>query len=253
MTNYRTFIVSLVGLLWLSGCSHFRDTDTDKERAKLYLQMAADDLNQKQYPEALEHTLKALEFEPQSPIAYNHLALIYLETKRYDKAEEAFTKALELRPDYPEVFNNLGVLKNRQEHYSEAIPLFQKALASQNYPTPENAMTNIGYAYYRLNELRKAKDYHQRALDIVPDFCLANKNMGDIYATEKNFRMAAQYFSKAVDHCPLYQESQYKLALAWIKDGRRNEAKQQLQALVQRNKTGPYVERSDKVLRYLEN
>jgi len=225
----------------------------DDDRARLYLQLAAEDLNKKEYSHALDNTFKSLEFNPNYAAAYNQLALVYMETKRFDKADEAFKKALEIRSDYPEVFNNIGVLRNRQQKYQEAIPYFRKALADERYVTPENALTNMGQSYYKLGEISKARKYHHQALDIMPSFCLANKNLADTYAKQKDYDKSSKYYEQAVTHCPLYQESHYKLGLALMKAGRKRLAQQQLEKLVLRHKNGPYVERSEKVLKYLQN
>lgn len=110
----------------------------------------------------------------------------------------------------------------------------------------------MGYSYYRLGNLAKARSYHQKALDIMPQFCLASKNMGDVYAKDKNFKRAADYFEQAVTNCPFYEESQYKLGLALMRLGKRSNARAQLERLIQKHKTGPYVDRSNEVLKYLQ-
>ncbi len=215
------------------------------------MQIGTDHLNKGEYSKALDSTIEALNYDPDYAAAYNHLALIYMETKRYSKSEEAFQRALELQPDYPEVLNNLGVLKNRQEKFLEAISYFEKALAIDRYPTPENALTNMGYSYYKMKDLTRAKVYHQKAMDLVPNFCLASKNMGDVFAKEKNYKTATDYFQRASNHCPHFQESQYKLGLTLMKQGRRDLARTELLKLVEKNKSGPYVARSQEVLRLL--
>jgi type IV pilus biogenesis/stability protein PilW len=244
-------LCAVVVCVFLAGCSHFSTRSRDQEKAKIHLQIAADHLSDREYAKAIEATQQALELDPSLTAAYNHLALIYMETKRYEKAENAFRKALDLQPDYPEVLNNLGVLFNRQEHFTQAIEFFEKALTFEKYATPENAMTNLGYAYYKTGNHQKAKFYHQKAMDLVPQFCLAAKNMGDVYAKEKNFGKASDYFNRALTNCPLYQESQYKLGLVLMKMGQKKIAKNHLENLIQKHKSGPYVERSSEVLKYL--
>ncbi|NBX69412.1 MAG: hypothetical protein EBR01_10675 [Proteobacteria bacterium] len=251
ITVRLTAITSLAMLLTLSGCAHLLDQSRDQEKARIYMQLAADQFAQKEYGKATEAIYQALRFQPDLPAAYNHLGIIFMETKRYTKSEEAFKKALQLQSAFPEVQNNLGVLLNRQERYKEAVPYFEKALQSENYSTPENALTNLGYAHFKLGNNSKAKIYHQKALDITPQFCLANKNLGDVYAREKSFDKAADFFKKAATTCPLYQESQYKLGLALMKAGQRGMAKNQLEKVIERYKDGPYVERSQEVLKYL--
>jgi type IV pilus assembly protein PilF len=233
-----------------SGCAGIV-SHKDKEVSRIQLQRAADLLNQRQYTQAIEATNEALKADASQPAAYNLMGLIHLETKRYDKSEEAFRKALALQPNYPEVSNNMGVLYNRQERFNEAIACFQAALKDDSYITPENAYTNMGFAQYRLGKYREALENHQKALDIAPLFCLASKNMGDVYAKQKAYAKASRYYDKAVTHCPLYQESQYKLGLVLMKMGQRKVAKAELEKLVRRHKEGPYVERSSEVLKWL--
>ena len=238
-------------LVFSSGCSSLAGT-RQTELARRHLQSSADFLAQREYGQAIEFAQAALASDPSLAAAQNLMALVYLETKRYDRAEEAFHRALELQPNYPEVFNNLGVLYNRQERFEEAIPFFQKALADDNYLTPENAYTNMGYALYRLGRYPDALTAHQKALDIAPLFCLASKNMADVYAKQKFYPKASQYYEKALSTCPLYQESHYKLGLVLMKMGQRKNARARLEKLVQRHKTGHYVERSAEVLKWLK-
>lgn len=237
--------------LVVAGCASLGGAP-DRDRAKIHLQVAADRAARKEYGSAIDATRKAIESDPNYASAYNHLGLLYLETKRYDKAEEAFKKALETQPAYPEVWNNLGVLFNRQQRYKDAIPYLEKASQSDGYANPENALTNLGYSYFRLGEYAKAKAFHQKALDVAPIFCLAYKNLGDVYAKEGNFRRAAQNFEKAVENCPLFQESEFKLALVMVKLGERAQAKQRLEKFVERHREGPLVERSEHVLKFLK-
>ncbi|MCB0418616.1 MAG: tetratricopeptide repeat protein [Bdellovibrionaceae bacterium] len=242
----------VLGLFALSGCATLLKSPVDKQKAKIHLQMAVDYLQRREYSQAIEQTHKALKMDPEYPSAYNHLALIYMETKRYDRAEKAFHKALSLKPKYPEVLNNLGVLMNRQEKYAEAENYFQKALADESYSTPENAHTNLGYALYKEGKLKQAKQEHQKALDIMPNFCLGNKNLGDVYAKERNYSRAEENYKRAVTNCPLFQEAQYKLGLVLMKMGRKKVARAELEKLVERHKRGPYVRRSNEVLKYLQ-
>jgi type IV pilus biogenesis/stability protein PilW len=235
----------------LVGCAGLT-TLKEKEISRIQLQRASDLLNQREYNQAIDAAMQCLRADPSTAAAHNLIALVYLETKRYEKSEEAFRKALEIQPQYPEVFNNLGVLYNRQDRFNEAIPYFQKALADETYITPENAYTNMGYSYFRLGDTRAAMDNHQKALDIAPMFCLASKNMADVYAKQKTYSKAFTYYEKAVTHCPLYQESHYKLGLVLMKMGQRKVAKAELEKLVRRHKSGPYVERSSEVLKWLK-
>jgi type IV pilus biogenesis/stability protein PilW len=239
-------------LLLLGACAHFGISGADQEKSKVYLQLAADQLMQRDYNKAIDSCYEAIKYDPSSAAAYNSLALVFMETKRFQKSEETFKKAMALKDDYPEVLNNYGVLLNREERYHEAIPIFQKALSFERYTTPENAMTNMGYSYFKMGDYAHARLFHQKALDVMPQFCLASKNMGDVYAKEKNFHKAADYFERAITNCPLYEESEYKLGLALMRLGQKTGARAQLEKLIKKHRNGPYVERSTEVLKYLQ-
>lgn len=247
---FQALLISSLGLL--ASCAHFLETEKTEDASRIHLQVAIDRFNAREYNLAVEACQKAIAADPKFPDAFNHLALIYMETKRYQKSYEAFQKALELKPQYPEVFNNIGVLFNRQEKYAQAIPWFQKALADATYVTPENPLTNMGYGYFKMGQLTTAKTYHQKALDVVPNFCLASKNLGDVYSKEKRFTQAEKHFRKAVRNCPLYQEARYKLGLVLVKMGDRKLAKLELNKLLKQHKDGPYVDRSHEVLKFLQ-
>lgn len=244
-------LLLLIAVLSTVSCSHLLDSSKTGEKADLMLQAAVEKFRQRNFTGSVADTLASLKLKPDFPEAYNHLAIVYMETKRYDRAKEAFDKALSLRSDYPEVHNNIGVSYNRQGKFKEAIPHFRKALANPRYRTPENAYTNIGYAYYRMNKLTSAKANHQKALDVSPNFCLGAKNMADVYVKEKRYHNAQRYFQKAATNCPMYQEARYKLGLILVKLGKRTTAKTVLQRLVKQHKDGHYVERSSEVLKYL--
>lgn len=247
---FRSIALALCTLTLATGCSSMFPRQ-DSAEAQAHLQLATTHFSQRQYTKAIEALNEALKLDPQMAAAYNHLALVFLETRRYAKSMEAFEKALEIKPDYPEVFNNIGVLLNRQEKYRQAIAWFKKAVVSEGYLTPENAYTNMGYAYYKMGDLNQALRQHQLAVDVAPMFCLANKNMGDVYAKKRNYKKAAEYFNKSVTHCPLYQEGRYKLALVNMKLGNKKVAKNHFERLIEHHKDGPYVDRSQEVMKYL--
>jgi len=236
----------------LAGCAQFMVAEKDQNRSKIYLQKAADELGRKNYQAALKSTREAIKLKPDYAAAYNHLALIYMETKRYEKSEKAFKKALKIKPNYPEAFNNMGVLMNRTRKYKKAISLFKKALKDDDYTTPENAHTNMGFSYLKIGKISNAIRQHIKALDMAPYFCLAHKNLGDTYVKSKKYRKAASSYKRAMTHCPLYQEGHYKYGLALMKSGNSRLARVALEKLVIRHKEGTFVERSNKVLRYLK-
>lgn len=251
MTRLINFGLCAWAILTFGGCAHFSPSADQNNKANIFLQLSADHFNASRYNQALIAVNKAIEAAPDMAEAYNQQALIFMESRQYESSLSSFKKAMELKPLYPEAWNNLGVLYNRMSKYELATEWFNKAINEKTYPTPENAQTNLGYAYYKLGKLTSAKAHHQKALDFHPNFCLAQKNLADVYVKEKNYRKAARNYESALQNCPLYQESRYKLSLVLVKMGEKDLAKAELNKLVERHKNGPYVNRSQRVLKYL--
>jgi tetratricopeptide (TPR) repeat protein len=60
-------------------------------------------------PESIETSKKALEIEPNFPIAHNNIAIAYLELKEYKKAIEHIDKAIELGYEVaPEILSEIA-------------------------------------------------------------------------------------------------------------------------------------------------
>lgn len=59
---------------------------------------------------AEEHLLKALELNPDHPVTYNELGIVYRKTGRFQESRAAYEKALLIFPGYHHARRNLGVL-----------------------------------------------------------------------------------------------------------------------------------------------
>ena len=153
---YRSFVIGCTAALALSSCAHlFDNSEKSHEKAKIYIQLAADLYGQKDYNKSIESSLQAIKYDPHYAAAHNHLGIVYMETKRYMKGEEAFRKALEIQSDYPEVYNNMGVLFNRQEKFAEGVTYFEKALKAILCATTASIVGAFGYIIYLKQQLAK--------------------------------------------------------------------------------------------------
>ena len=59
---------------------------------------------------AEEHLLKALELNPDHPVAHNELGIVYRKTGRFAEARQSYETALSIYPNYHHARRNLGVL-----------------------------------------------------------------------------------------------------------------------------------------------
>jgi len=180
-------------------------TYSHKEIAKLYIQ-------DNRYTEALRELELAEKTDKCDPEIYNLFGLVYMAKKEYSKAEWYFKKALEINSDYAEAYNNLGSLKMLEGRYSEAVIYFKKALANPLYLHSYIAKTNLGWAYYKLHEKKKAINTLLEALKENFRYYRALVRLGLIYMDEGNLDMAEFYLKRAVKAERSAGEPRYYLA-----------------------------------------
>jgi len=82
--------------------------------------------------------------------------------------EQDLKKILELEPNNATVLNALGyTLTDRTDRHEEALALIQRAMAIS--PNDPFYIDSLGWVYYRLGELDKARTYLKQAVAIQPD------------------------------------------------------------------------------------
>src|SRR5262245_1987367 len=92
--------------------------------------------------------------------------------ERFRKAEEEFRKAVALRPDSPEAWNSLAVTSLYFQRWDEAASASEKALANPIYRQPWAAQGNLGWAYFHKKEYLRAAKELRTALFSNPQFCV---------------------------------------------------------------------------------
>lgn len=100
-------------------------------------------LQRKEYPQAVQHLEKALREEEVFDVVSN-LGSAYIGTEEYDKAEKYLKRALELQPENPVCYKNMAVLYQKMKRDNDAIFHFEKYLDLQ----PNDIDTMQTYALY---------------------------------------------------------------------------------------------------------
>ncbi len=69
---------------------------------------------------------------------------IHVQKREFDQAEELYLKALELKPDSPRVYNDLGNLMKNIGRNADAKKMYLKALALRpNYQAPKRHLEEL--------------------------------------------------------------------------------------------------------------
>ena len=99
---------------------------------------------------------------------------------RWPQAEADFRRALELQPDDPEVANYLAFgWADRGVHLKEALAMLEKASAAK--PQAGALLDSVGWARFRLGDLKGALRDLERAVTLEPADPEINDHLGDVY------------------------------------------------------------------------
>jgi tetratricopeptide (TPR) repeat protein len=168
--------------------------------------------------EAAKAYQKCLEISPQFTEAHNNLGTIYQEQNQLDKAEAEFQKAL-LDASYPArelPYYNLARLYFLQDRLDLAYEHVQKAI--QVRPRLAMAHNLKGVILEKQNNLEDAVSAYEQALKIVPDDVQFNFNLAVAYFKLNELGKAKQIFLKisplATDPGMKVKVSQYLKDLA---------------------------------------
>lgn len=95
-------------------------------------------------------------------------ALLAEQLNQLDLAEQDLRTIIDREPDNAQALNALGyTLADRTERYDEALDLIQRAMAVE--PNDAAIIDSMGWVKYRMGDLAAARDYLQKALQLVQD------------------------------------------------------------------------------------
>jgi tetratricopeptide (TPR) repeat protein len=148
---------------------------------------------------ALDH---ATFFGANSLVAFDDVSLNISGDKFYEKGEiqkaiDEFKLALELGPNNVNVHNSLGVCYGLQSHYDLAIAAFQKAIAID--PGEYMALHNMGLVHLLIEQRDRALEYFLDAYKINGNNFEVAFQTGKLYLETGNLKKCRQYLERAAE------------------------------------------------------
>ena len=169
--------IGFLMLVFLSACSNSGGLRSASEavsssaaenparaRAKAHTELASQYFQAKNMAVALEEVAIAINSDPDYAPVYNIRGLIQMYLKENEAANENFQKALSLAPGDPEINNNYGWFLCQTDRERESFKYFIAAVKNTLYQTPEKSLVNAGLCSLKINDLKGAEDYYQKAL-----------------------------------------------------------------------------------------
>ena len=161
---------------------------------------------------------RALEFDPDHPVALAELATTFRLLRRYEEALELLEGRRREHPDDFGVLADIGRCLSALGRYGEAEEMLRRALGGlDNAPT----RYELGLALDGAGRLREAIAEYQRALDRNPNHRGTLNNLGVALANLGRMDEAARHFERLLAFDPENADAHANLGLALAATGAR--------------------------------
>jgi len=217
-----TWLLSFIFMISLLSCA--ANMEKKRTQAKATRELGEAYMRQGDYTEALRELLKAQKTYPDDHLLQNDLGLVYMSKYRYDLAENHFRKAIQIKPDYAAAKNNLGTVYLAKKDWNSAIKTFKSLEENLLYATPHYPLSNLGLAYYKLEDYATAEKYYLKALEIEPNFIIAMRGLGRTYIALMKIPEAVSTLEKAVREAPTWAELYLDMGSAYRLSGEYTKA-----------------------------
>jgi Tfp pilus assembly protein PilF len=233
------------------------------KRALAHYNLGADHLQQGDTALALREFLLSEEINPKDPLTQAGLAEAYRRQGFFPDAEKHLIRCIELATKQGAAANrstiqlarlNLSSLYVQMERYPASIEQSKLLANDPTFTAPWIALTNQGWAEYKLGQVDSARQTLGLALQYKPDFWRAMLNLGILEAETGHKADALPRFNRALALKPgplAVAEINYRIAEIYVSMGQRERALRHLTAAVETKPSGEWGKRSEDYLKIL--
>ncbi len=186
--------------------------------------------------EAMKHYKRAMEIGEGHPEMFHNLGMLHFSQKSYDKSAICFEEAIRLRPHYGRALINLGRSYQLQNKNDKAIEIYERALAS-DYQDRD--------LYYLHGSLCYDMGKYDRAVlsleSVDKRFMDTSFKLGCCYFNTNNIAKAAECFERALEVEPTNLMYAYNCGQACLKAGKFDKALKMFDQCKSREQELPYV------------
>lgn len=227
--------VFLVLILLAAGCAPLNKPVQPElsKQADFHYKSALAHLQGGNSTTALRELLEAVKFAPNDSAIQEALARAYQRKKAYQLAEKHYLKSLELSDNEPRYLNNLGALYLEMEQWDNAIKYFDMAVSDLLFDRTHVAVAGKAFAYFKKKDYPQALIYSTDATEIAPRYARAYFLKSKVYGAMGNVEQQEMYLLRTVKEEPEFFSARYQLAILLTKNNRLEEAKEQLQIILE--------------------
>ena len=141
---------------------------------------------------------KALSIDTSSIAAMHALAMAYDQNKKWEKSDQLYTELIALNTNDAQAYNNYAYsLIERNEDVDYALTLAKKAIELS--PKTSSYLDTIGWMYFKLNDLEKAKEFIGEAIVYDESSSVVLEHYGDVLIKLNEIDDALIFYNKALD------------------------------------------------------
>ena len=143
----------------------------------------------------------AVEKFPNDPSIYFEYGLLYEEEGKHSQAIESMEKVLELDPDHAEALNYIGYTwADMNINLEQALNFIKRAIELS--PGNGYIQDSLGWVYFRMGDLAKAKAELLKAIELEPNDPNIYDHLGDVYRQQGDIAQARESYRKAEELYP---------------------------------------------------
>lgn len=202
--NGRTAIL----LAMLAGCAAqtpdpVHDTATlpgeageRRNRARLHTELASLYYTNGNMAVALDELRAAAAADSSYGPAHGMYGVVYMRLNESARAGESFERALRLAPNDPDINHNYGWFLCQTGREEASIKHFLHAVRNPLYPAPWRSYAAAGMCTLKMNQVKDAEAYFERALKLEPDEPSSLLQLGQIRYKQGNIGEARKLVTR---------------------------------------------------------
>jgi Tfp pilus assembly protein PilF len=221
--------IVMTALLMLGGCSA---SEQERQKAILHTRLGQQYIQQGDPNSAIRELAEAKKYNPQDPNVHYALGWALSAKGLFPQALEAYRETLRLDPKFTEAHNAIGAIYLETGQWDAAIAEFEIVLKDILYQTPYYVLNNIGWAYYKKGDLRRAIEAYQRAAAMKPDFGMAYYNLGLALRDNKQNGEAIRAFRHTIVLAPDLVDAHLQLGILSFNEQQADAARGSFQEVI---------------------
>jgi tetratricopeptide (TPR) repeat protein len=192
-------------------------SDLDKKNSDALVKLGLVQNERGATDQALQTYLDGSKINPKEITFYLLAGGIYENKQDWDRAKQQYQKALEIQPENPLASNNLAyVMLEQGGNVDVAFAMAQTA--RRQLPDSPNSADTLGWAFYHKHVYTSAIGLFKEAVKKEPDNALFNYHLGLAYAKSGQAALARQQLDRVVKLKPNFPEvDQLRKAVAEAK------------------------------------